>query len=408
MFHRIKNTTLILIGLFLFACSNPEQQDETDTPLVNKTQRIHTELPSLNTRETAKNVSPQLHEKEDPVIYRNEQKTNTARLVSNNLQDIAPKNASLKNESKTIPFQSELTLDLNNQEVKSKWGLRVIFDNDIWNNTDYYYTNGLAIELLTPLAKTSPINKILLGTKAADIELNGFSIRQNMYTPTNPDITEILNNDRPFSAFLTVGHFRETYNFEKRLFIKSTLDIGVLGPASLGGTIQTGLHTEEPVGWQNQIQNSLVVNYYLEVEKGILHTQNFEFNLKGSATVGTLFDKAGGGFSLRLGRFIPVFQGPMKFMSKTGKNSPLQFWVFAKGNTDFVLYDATLQGGLFTTKSPYTIASNEMNRIVFQASAGIAVYSGSFGIELENFYLTPEFKGGRSFGWGRIKLVATF
>jgi hypothetical protein len=49
-----------------------------------------------------------------------------------------------------------------------------------------------------------------------------------------------------------------------------------------------------------------------------------------------------------------------------------------------------------------------MQRFVFQGSAGIPVYSGSLGIELENFFLTPEFKGGRNFGWGRIKLVAAF
>ena len=408
MFHWTKYSILIVSGLFLFACSHPVQHDETDKPLFDKAERAHKELPSINTRKTSKSVSLQLPENTNQIIYRSEQKKNTARLVNSNLQDIALKNTVLKSKPETVIFQKEEIQVLDQQTDKSEWGLRVIFDNDIWNNTDYYYTNGLAIELITPLAKNSPINKILLGTKSTDIELNGFSIRQNMYTPTNPDVTEILNNDRPFSAFLTVGQFRETYNFEKKLHIKSALDIGVLGPASMGGTIQTGLHTEEPVGWKNQIQNSFVVNYFIEVEKGILQTQNFEFNLRGSTNVGSLFNKAGGGFSLRVGRFIPVFQGPIKSMAKAGKNSPLQFWFFAKGNTDFVLYNATLQGGLFTTKSPYTISGNELNRLIFQASAGIAVYSGSFGIELENFYLSPEFKGGRSFGWGRIKLVAMF
>ena len=408
MLHWTKYTILILNGLFLFACSHPDQQNKTYAKETSKTERIHTEIHSLDTRKTTNNISPEIPENTNQLIYRSQQKKNTSRLVNSNLQDISLKNTALKSKSETVIFQKEKIQVLGQQTDKSEWGLRVIFDNDIWNNTDYYYTNGLAIELIMPLAKNSPINKILLGTKSTDIELNGFSIRQNMYTPTNPDVTEILNNDRPFSAFLTVGQFRETYNFEKKLHIKSALDIGVLGPASLGGTIQTGLHTEEPVGWKNQIQNSFVVNYFVEMEKGILQTQNFEFNLKGSTNVGSLFNKAGGGFSLRVGRFIPVYQGPIKFMAKAGKNSPIQFWFFAKGMTDFVLYDATLQGGLFTNKSPYTIAGNELNRFIFQASAGIAIYSRSFGIELENFYLSPEFKGGRSFGWGRIKLVAAF
>ena len=408
MFHRVKHIFYIAIGWFLFACSHPVQHENAGAYKTGQTERDHTKLHPLNTRKTAKYISPQLQKSTGVLLYQSELKKNTARQVNIDLHDIAPKNVASVNETKPISFQTENHSIPGKQPEKSHWGLLLIFDNDIWDNTDYYYTNGVSIELLTPLAKSSPINKILLGAKAADVELNGFSIRQNMYTPTNPDVKEILTNDRPFSAFMTIGHFRETYNFKNKLRIKSALDIGVLGPASLGGAIQTGLHNEEPVGWQNQIQNSLVVNYFAEVEKGILQTNSFELNVSGKAFAGTLFNKAGGGFSLRLGRFIPVYQGPFNRVGSTGKNKPLQFWFFAKGNTDFVLYDATLQGGLFSAKNTYTVSGNDLNRLVFQASAGVAVYSGSLGIELENFFLTPEFNGGRNFGWGRIKLVAVF
>ncbi len=353
-------------------------------------------------------LSGQIEGSKKELLYKSEQKKNSSREVNNSLPDIASRNSSLTSNTESPSFRNKYE-PLNEQQFKkSKWGLRIIFDNDIWNNTDYYYTNGLAIELITPLANNSPVNKILLGVKSPDIEFVGFSIQQNMYTPINPDVTEILSNDRPFSAFLTIGHFRETYNFKKKLRIKSTLDIGVLGPASLGGTIQNSIHTEEPVGWQNQIQNSFVINYSAEIKKSILQTQNFEFNINGNVSVGSLFNKTGGGFSLRVGRFIPVYNGPIRLIGNPGKNNPLQFWFFAKGNTDFVLYDATLQGGLFSNDNPYTIPGNKINRFIFQASAGFAIYAGSFGIELENFYLSPEFEGGRSFGWGRIKLVAVF
>jgi len=397
-----------MAGLFLFACSRPVQQDENKTTGQKRKTNTQNHLSSLKTRKQKALISKQSEKTSEELIYQSRQKKNTDRLVNRELQDIAQKNAVLQTEHWGGRIQNKTAAVSTVAGEIANWGLRIVFDNDIWDNTDYYYTNGLAIELLTPLAKNSPINIILLGSKVADIELNGFSIRQNMYTPTNPDVKEVLTHDRPFSAFLTLGHFRETYNLEKKLHIKSTLDIGVLGPASLGGAIQTELHTEEPVGWQNQIQNSLVINYSTTVEKGLIQTNGFEFNVMGRAFVGTLFDKAGGGFSLRLGRFIPVYQGPLKFMAETGKNSPLQFWFFAKGMTDFVLYDATLQGGLFSTQNVYTISNQEMQRFVFQGSTGFAVYLGGFGIELENFFLTPEFKGGRNFGWGRIKLVAAF
>ena len=36
----------------------------------------------------------------------------------------------------------------------------------------------------------------------------GISLVQNMYTPTNPDLGEIMINDRPFAAYLYLGHFK--------------------------------------------------------------------------------------------------------------------------------------------------------------------------------------------------------
>lgn len=394
--------------MLLFSCSSPIQSEDSENIESPKNDSILAIiiLDSLKPILQRTILSEQIEDGKKELIYKSEQKKNSSREVISSLPDIASRNNSLTNSTESSNFRYKYQNE--QQPEKSYWGLRIIFDNDIWNNTDYYYTNGVAIELITPLANNSPINKILLGVKSPVIEFVGFSIQQNMYTPINPDVSEILNNDRPFSAFLTIGHFRETYNFEKKLRIKSTLDIGVLGPASLGGTIQNSIHTEEPVGWQNQIQNSFVISYSSEIEKSILQTQNFELNIKGNASVGSLFNKAGGGLWLRVGRFIPVYKGPIRLIGEPGKNNPLQFWFFAKGNTDFVLYDATLQGGLFNNDNPYIISSNKLNRFIFQASAGFAIYTGSFGIELENFYLSPEFKGGRSFGWGRIKLIAAF
>jgi len=116
----------------------------------------------------------------------------------------------------------------------------------------------------------------------------------------------------------------------------------------------------------------------------------------------------GAGFYMRFGRFFPFYRGPMKLVNASPKKSPLQIWFFAQGNANVVVYDATLQGGIFNTNNPYTIQNHTLNKLVYQASAGIAVYSGSLGVEFENFFLTPEFEGARNFGWGRIKLIASF
>ena len=330
----------------------------------------------------------------------------TGTRVEGELAEIVTKDAKLKNqfEYSLWPHSANSTF----AKSRNDWILTVIFDNDIFDNTDYYYTNGARIELVTPLANSSPINKILPGTGKNSLNFIGFSIQQNIYTPINPDVDEIQYNDRPFSAFLAIGQFRESVNFEKKINLKSEISFGIVGPASLGGAVQSSIHDIEPVGWHNQVKNDIVLNYSIQFEKGLVSNKNIELNTTVNGNVGTLFDKAGGGFYFRAGSFLPVYRGSLSAISEKNTKQPLQYWFFVRGNVDAVLYNATLEGGLFSKENPYVISQNAMNRIVYGASAGIAFYYKQVGIELENFYLSPEFKGARNFMYGRIKLSTTF
>ena len=143
--------------------------------------------------------------------------------------------------------------------------INIIFDNDIFNNTDYYYTNGARIELVFPVAKSSPVNKVLLGLKTNDIDVSGFSLTQNIYTPINPESTEIEYGDRPFAAYLTVGQFRESYHLKKRLQMKSALDIGVMGLCRWVSKCNRLFTTLEPTGWAipgaKQLSDQLLFRY---------------------------------------------------------------------------------------------------------------------------------------------------
>ena len=82
--------------------------------------------------------------------------------------------------------------------------------------------------------------------------------------------------------------------------------------------------------------------------------------------------------------------------------------MFANTSIDFIGYNATLQGGVFSNDNIYTIPSQDINRLVLQASAGFALYYNNIGIEYEHFYLSPEFNGAQNFSWGRIKAVMAF
>lgn len=290
----------------------------------------------------------------------------------------------------------------------TNWQLSIVFDNDIFANRDFYYTNGLKINLIAPFLNNSPVNKILFGSRKSDMVLSGFSITHKIYTPINPDTTIILVGDRPFTSYLTFGQFRETYNLKKKIHIKSEIYIGVLGPSSFGRQVQSSIHEIEPVGWENQLNNDVILSYQFEVEKGLVSNSVVEINIVGKTTLGTLYNKIGGGMYFRTGNFMPVFRGPFSFFENKNPGGRYQFWIFTSTLIDIIAYDATLQGGIFSKENIYTISSRDISRFVIRASAGMALYYNSIGIEYEHFYLSPEFSGAKHFSWGRIKAVLAF
>jgi len=157
--------------------------------------------------------------------------------------------------------------------------LGVNFDNDIFNNTDYYYTNGIRFDFISPLFASSPFAYPMLPGGKTSVSYHGMSIVQNMYTPTNPDTGLVMDGDRPFAAYLYFGHFKTSLNGKANYRLHSEIIIGLMGPGSLGGFMQKQIHNIEPVGWQNQIRNDFVLNYTAELEKGLINNDILDFNI---------------------------------------------------------------------------------------------------------------------------------
>jgi len=287
----------------------------------------------------------------------------------------------------------------------------VNFDNDIFNNTDYYYTNGIKIEYTSPVFAWSPLSFAMLPYRRSSMNYHGMNIVQNMYTPTNPDVAEVMAEDRPFAAYLYLGHSRNTLDVERSYRQFSELVIGLIGPGSLGGFVQAQIHSIEPRGWDNQIENDLVLNYTATFEKGIVHTNGFDLNGFGTMQAGTLYDNAGGGLRIRAGKLNPYFAMPglAKPDSHEGKHGyKWQYGIFAKAKVKLVLYNATLQGGMFNRTSSYTIPAGDIERVLLEAGAGIYVAYKQLGLTLEQYYLSPEFRNAHHFRWGHINITYCF
>lgn len=289
---------------------------------------------------------------------------------------------------------------LNLDEAKSFSSFEFKWSNDFEYQTDYYYTNGFAFEVFTSWAKRNPINSILFPFKSKEFELFSFTLTHDIFTPKAKfSVEDQLNGDRPFSAYLLLGFKKVTYNQTSKIRTYSEMQFGVLGPAAHGEEVQNGIHNNLPtsapvVGWENQISNSLMINYSASIEKQFYLNNWFEFSGISSAKLGLPYTNVDVGVQSRIGLINPL---PKDFEFISSQKWHLFLTLSASGR--LVGYNATLQGGLFT-ESVYTLSS--INRFVGYANIGLTLIYKKFKMEYVQHFNTPEFPGAVYHSWGYL------
>lgn len=401
----IKYTLFVAAASWWLTACNPLTDQKTEK-ISNRPVRTLFRVGKMESRDQVNSITKNDISPKKEFHYTASKVEKIGELLHEDLNSIASREKS--NIENDVAFSVGLQVFNVQKPFRTKWIFRIIFDNDIFANTDYYYTNGTGFQLVTPLANDSPLSHILPGMKDAQIDLNGFSITQNMYTPVNPDVTLIQYGDHPFAAYLTLGQFREVYDLEKKLSLKSKITFGVIGQDALGKEVQSTIHNIHPVGWVNQINNDIILNYNFTVSKAVVSSSLFELNVSGTTDIGTLYDNVRGGLDMRIGRFIPVYRGPLSVFGSHRPGDKWQYWFGLKAGVKAVAYDATLQGGMFNRRNRYVIATQALNRLVYYGSAGIAIYYRNIGLIHDQIFITPEFRNGRNFAWGSFRIEIAF
>lgn len=99
----------------------------------------------------------------------------------------------------------------------------------------------------------------------------GLSLGHNIYTPENTSTAALVPDDRPYAAWLYIGgslQYAYTVNGVSRWLDTLQLDVGILGPAAKGETVQNDWHgligVDKTFGWDNQLRNEPIVNLTVE------------------------------------------------------------------------------------------------------------------------------------------------
>ena len=302
----------------------------------------------------------------------------------------------------SFAFGQAIDNTTNYKNIESDHYLRFSYENDFFVATDYYYTQGISLELVSPVLSKLPSSKILITPSESHVKY-GLSVEHNGYTPTSIRSYPILYGDRPFCASLFLKFFSIADDSLRERRLSSAFSLGVVGTAASGKwmqvTIHRNLHNIEPYGWDNQIHNDVVLNYEVEDECKLFLTKGLLLSTYANIRAGTLSDKAGVGITLMIGKFSSPFQSPMLTRRK------FRFYMYDQPLISSVGYDATLQGGVFNHTSPYIISTSDMQRLTFQNNFGAVATIGKLNLSYYQSFITKEFNTGLSHRWGGVSIA---
>jgi hypothetical protein len=284
---------------------------------------------------------------------------------------------------------------------------RLVYDNDLFNYTDRYYTQGVMMELTMPVLKYSPLSKILLRLKNSEM-YHSLSFEQDCFTPKSISIDTLDHRERPYTGTLVMSQQIISMDAKRHRRLTSKTDLGFLGPCAKCEQTQKAIHkttnNDPPLGWGFQLNGDYIFNYSLLYEKGLLNKRHFDLIGFAEGRAGTLYDDASAGLFARTGWMNSYFQSMGIF-----KNAPHKFQLYftVRAKARLVGYNATMEGGMFT-KSLYTIEPTNIERFVYYAYFSAVISYNRLCLEYQQAYLTPEFKTGLNHGWGRINILYCF
>jgi lipid A 3-O-deacylase len=271
------------------------------------------------------------------------------------------------------------------------------------------YTNGLRIRLEIPRAV---LWGGLFGATDCRDKSDGrcrqttFVFGQNFYTPMNIASAEVIEDDRPYAAWLYVGIAAQLVT-EKQLKTVE-LDIGTTGKPAFGRQAQTWWHCllgfPQPRGWAHQVTPApgLV---------GVIGIWDHKFALpketKGDDTfvwaeldpyyrlsIGNVFTQAAGGAVVRVGYNVQrSWTQKIPETKRRGSSLAERKWElhgFAGTEARLVGWNALLQHDTYTPRPLPPI-----KRVVQDFEAGVAVGRGRLSGGFRWVWRTPEYEGGR-------------
>lgn len=268
------------------------------------------------------------------------------------------------------------------------WTFTFRLENDLFANTDRFYTNGIKLSWISPeldyfrnldwLKKKTKIRKwsnriieFLPFSRDPDMQRNiALSVGQKMFTPTDISRTDLITGDRPYAGWLygSVAF----HNKNDRVLNTIEIQAGLIGEWSLAHETQNFIHglrgIDKAMGWDNQLNNEFGFALIYDRKKRVVRRTDFagqwgvDLITHYGGAAGTVFTHLDAGAELRLGWNLPTDFGTDLIRPAGDSNAPadtmdprynagrtkFSFHVFAAATGRLVLRDIFLDGNTFS------------------------------------------------------------
>ena len=282
-----------------------------------------------------------------------------------------------------------------------------IFENDSITREDDNYSNGTVFAITTGTKPLEGVSKFLADKlvfprpKGEAVARRGYSVGHLLYTPDNIIASRNQPNDHPYAA-IAYGDTSWLVQQERRLDI-FTVELGLVGDSALGEEVQSIIHEitgdQEPQGWDNQIDDEILLNVHYDVQRKISGWRALgrSADLIGTASgsLGNRYTAAGFGGALRWGTGLDQAYG-LPRVRPTGTSSAFftpdtkQSWhLFMSGAVRAVAHSIVIDDSFFRDES-----NTSVNREVFVADfqVGGVFQRGQYQTALTLVARSPEFE----------------
>jgi len=287
---------------------------------------------------------------------------------------------------------------------RARHGWRFEFANDAFVDSDSQFTNGIWFQKHSSMAGSlddlhgvptfgKGLARMFLPRDDGLVYRTAIGIGQSMGTPSAKKDPNIILDDTPYFGFL--GASSSWIGFDDARFTGFAVTAGIVGEYALAEYVQKGFHAltgaTDPAGWEHQLDNEPVLNFYFSKKHKFWNTPGFDAALSGDVAVGNFMTSMSSGIEMRIGRkpggfaYVnnPLGGGPAYDATLPRRDNRAEFYMTLVARAWAWTTYMPLEGNTFVNGNEWTENNTiEPENVIGQGIIGIHYVNPSWGLHI--------------------------